>query len=117
MLEEFVKATVNKLLIEKYPHVLLPPAVNAKVTKASETGKVNEIKEDVKEAPWGSGECIINQKEYMYTLSVLNEEGSVNEDYPPIPKVKSYTQYKVGDIVTVVMGYGKTNVQIVGKIG
>lgn len=117
MLEEFVNIAVKKIIEQKYPHLLTPSVLNAKITKVSETGEINEKKIDFKETPWGTGECIINQKCFEYSLKIITEDGENDETYPAVPKVKSYEEYKAGDIVSVVMAYGKANVQIVGKVG
>lgn len=118
MLEEMVKAVVNKLIAEEYPHVKLPAVVYATVTQAKQLGETFEIKELTicNDESGGSykGHIVAHWNEY--TLAVVDRFGNADETFPALPGVRSRAQYKAGALVAVALAYGDTPA-IIGEVG
>ncbi|MCQ4924079.1 hypothetical protein NE686_13335 [Tissierella carlieri] len=93
MLEDFVKTAVRKQMKTEFPHLELPAAMYAKVTKRTELGEY-----------------------YEYNLKILDEDKQVDDNFPEMPHVKSKQGYEVGDVVAVLMLYGKNSPYIVGEV-
>lgn len=93
MLEEFVTTALRKLMKTKYPHLELPAAIYAKVTKQIELGE-----------------------NFEYHLKILDENKQIDNNFPEFPRIVSKERYEVGTIVTVVMLYGKMNPYIIGEV-
>jgi hypothetical protein len=93
MLEAMMSAAIDKKIKTEYPHLELPAAVYAKVTK------VQQLSEG-----------------YEYNLKILDEIKEVNESFPEIPGVMSEIALEAGDIAVVLLLYGKLNVFVVGKV-
>ncbi|MEF2968364.1 hypothetical protein V3851_23685 [Paenibacillus sp. M1] len=88
---EMTKIAIDKHIETKYPHLLYPTAVRAKITKAS-----------------GGSE---------YNLKILDENGVIDERFPEIPNVKSALLFENGDIVAILLMYGQLlDIHIVGKV-
>lgn len=93
MLEAMIKTVIEKTVKENYPHLKLPGAVYAKVTKAQDLGS-----------------------HYEYSLKILDETGAVDEAFPEIPKVKSKLVIESGKTVAILLLYGQLNAYIVGEV-
>lgn len=93
MLEEMIKTVLEKAVKEKYPHLKLPGAVYARVTKAQDLGSY-----------------------YEYNLKILDENGVIDEVFPEIPKVKSKLVIENGKTVAILLLYGQVNAYIVGEV-
>lgn len=93
MLEEFVKTALRKQMKTEFPHLELPAAMYAKVTKRTELGGY-----------------------YEYNLKILDEDKQIDENFPEIPHITSKQKYETGEVVAVLMLYGKMNPYIVGEV-
>jgi len=92
MLSEMIRSVIGKTMQTDYPHILIPLAVKARVTKV-----------------WG-GAAI-----YQYNLQILNPTGADDEQYPEIPGVKSDVALERGETAAVLLMYGQLDPYIVGK--
>lgn len=117
MLEEFVRAALNKLIAEDYPHLKLPAVVYATVTQAKQLEETFEIKELTicNDESGGSykGHIVAHWNEY--TLKVVDRFGNDDETFPALPGVRSRAQYKNGATVAVALAYGDTPT-IIGEV-
>lgn len=117
MLEEMVKAVVNKLIAENYPHLKLPAVVYATVARAQQLGETFEIKELTicNDEGGGSykGHIVAHWNEY--TLTVVDRFGDADPTFPALPGVRSRAQYKAGALVAVALAYGDTPA-IIGEV-
>ncbi len=93
MLEAMISAAIDKKIKTEYPHLELPAAVYARVTKVQE--------------------LVVG---YEYNLKVLDEIKEVDESFPEIPGVRSEYALEAGDIAVAILLYGKLNVFIVGRV-
>lgn len=94
MLEEMIKAVIDKVIDTKYPHLKLPSIVLAKATLVSDP-----------EQRW---------KEYR--LTILDRFGSVDDQYPLLPNVQSERLFEMGAIVAVALPYGNLTPVIIGEV-
>jgi hypothetical protein len=92
MMESMIKSVIDNTLKNDYPHVLLPLAVYARVTKVQD-----------------------QYTYYDHDIKILDESMNYNEDFPELPRVKSKVRYEVGTIVAVLLMYGQLNAFIVGE--
>lgn len=93
MLEQYVHTVVNRKIRQEYPHIELPSAVFAQITKARTDG---------------SG--------YVYNVKILDANRNVDERFPEIPNVRSELALDPDDIVAALLLYGQLNLFIVGKV-
>lgn len=85
MLDEYTKTQLAKLVGRKYPHIVNPPAVLARVTAMQK----------------------ISDRVWKYSVKPLHADRS-DADFPEIPDVKSHIEVEagVGGIVAVALLYG-----------
>ena len=93
MLEQMIQNVIEKLVKARYQHIKRPTAVYAKITKAQESSDY-----------------------YVYNLKILDENKDIDTSYPEIPDVKSTVKLETGDVATVLLLYGQTNVFVVGEV-
>ncbi len=93
MLEQYVHAVVDKKMRQEYPHVELPGAVCARITKAQPGGAY-----------------------HTYNVKILDSNRNDDERFSEIPNVKSKLAFDQGDIVAVLLLYGQLDVFIVGEV-
>lgn len=93
MLEQYVHTVVDKKIQQQYPHIEMPSAVCALITKAQPT-----------------------RERYMYSVKILDANRIVDERFPEIPGVMSELALDQGDIVAVLLLYGQLDVCIVRKV-
>ena len=93
MLEQAIKTTVKRMLARDFPHLELPAALNAVVTKAQFIGDY-----------------------YEYNLNILDKDGQVDDRFPEVPGVKSRLFVEVGRTVTVLLPYGELNPVIISEV-
>lgn len=93
MLETMIKTVIDKTVKEDYPHLKLPGAVYARVIKVQDFGDYHE-----------------------YNLKILDENGTIDEAFPEIPKVKSRLMIESGKTVAILLLYGQLNAYIVGEV-
>ncbi|HWS42605.1 MAG TPA: carbamoyl-phosphate synthase subunit L [Pseudoflavonifractor sp.] len=118
MLEQMVKAVIDKTLSTEYPHLTLPAIVYATITSAKSLANTYEAEELVIYnddsgvsyrghivAPW-----------YEYNLVVINRDGLTDETFPPIPGVRSKKQFKLGAVVAIAWAYGDIIPTIIGEV-
>lgn len=79
MVEECIKAAVDKILARDYPWLTAPAGVRATVT---------EVRPAAGAEGW-----------YEHTLTVTNRFGATDAAFPPLPGVLSRTQYAAGTAV------------------
>ena len=91
MLEEMVKAVVNKVIAQDYPF-LKSSDYNDLVIHNDETGT--------------SYRGHITAHWYEYTLQAVDRWGNVDESVPAFPDIRSRIQLKTGAFVSVAMAYG-----------
>ncbi|WP_289834935.1 hypothetical protein [uncultured Phocaeicola sp.] len=108
MLEEMVKAVVNKVIAQDYAFLKTPAALYAVVTKATQLGETFEYKDLVihNDETGTSYRGHITAHWYEYTLQVVDRWGNVDEAFPVFPDIRSRIQLKTGAFVSVAMAYG-----------
>lgn len=93
MVEEMVKNVLEKQLDSKYPHLLLPMAMCAKIVTA---------------APMGD--------KYKYSIKIVDKNGDTDDQFPEIPGVYSKLSFEVDQMVAILLLYGELNPYIVGEV-
>lgn len=93
MLETMIKTVLTKTLKENYPHLLLPGAVYAKITKVQDLGS-----------------------HYEYNLKILDESQLIDESFPELPGIRSKIAIEDGKTVAILLLYGQLNAYIVGEV-
>ena len=118
MLEQMVKAVVDKTIAADYPHLRLPAVVDASVSSARELPETFEVKELViyNDDSGGSYRGHIVAHWHEYTLAVLDRFGNKDESFPPIPGIKSKIQFQAGALVAVALSYGELSPAIIGEV-
>lgn len=116
-LENMIKKVIDKSIAQEYPFAKGPAVLYAKVTKATQLGETFSYDDLVihnDEIP-SSFRGHIDAHWYEYTLQVVDRWGTVDEEFPPFPDIRSKAQYKTGAIVAVGMAYGDTPA-IIGEV-
>lgn len=93
MLEQMIEIKIDNTIKAKYPHLRLPIAVYARVTKVKECTEY-----------------------YEYNLKILDESKEIDFSFPEVPGVKTKEKYDHGDIVVVNLLYGQLILYIVGRV-
>ncbi len=93
MLEETVRGIIKKSLETRYPHVLLPSIVQARVIRKKDMGAYYEL-----------------------TLRILDRGGGDYAGIPELPGVRSMSGYTVGTVVAAALLYGELNPHILGEV-
>lgn len=93
MVAEMIETGVKKVLAERYPHLLRPAVMYAKVTAAQDAGNY-----------------------YVYSLKILDKNGEVDGSFREIPGVRSKVQADNGAAVAVALPYGELNPFILGVV-
>ena len=92
MVQQFMETGVSKVLAERYPHLLRPAVMYAKVTAAQ------------------------NADGYMYSLKILDKNGDIDDSFKEIPGVRSKVQADTGAVVAISLPYGELNPFILGVV-
>lgn len=92
MLKEFVKNTMNDEIKAEYPHIRHPAWMYARVTEYRKEADVAVV-----------------------TLQILDRDKQRDENYPPMPFVRTDLQVALNDIVVVGLLYGECLPYIVGR--
>ena len=110
MLEEMVKAVVNKVIAQDYPFLKSSAALYAVVTKATQLGETFDYNDLVihNDETGTSYRGHITAHWYEYTLQAVDRWGNVDESVPAFPDIRSRIQLKAGALVSVAMAYGDT---------
>jgi len=110
MLEEMVKAVVNKVIAQDYAHLKTPAALYAVVTKATQLGETFSYDDLVihNDETGTSYRGHITAHWYEYTLQVVDRWGNPDTTFPTFPDIRSRIQLKTGAFVSVAMAYGDT---------
>ena len=118
MLEEMVKAVVNKVIAQDYAFLKTPAVLYAVVTKAAKLGETFDCKDLVihNDETGTSYRGHITANWYEYTLTVLDRFGNPDDDFPTIPGIKSKSQFKAGAVVAVALPYGDLTPSIIGEV-
>ena len=108
MLEEMVKAVVNKVIAQDYPFLKTSAVLYAVVTKAAKLGETFDYKDLVihNDETGTSYRGHITANWYEYTLQVVDRWGNVDENFPTFPEIRSRIQLTTGAFVSVAMAYG-----------
>ncbi len=93
MMEQMIKAVLDKTISERYSHLERPGVVYAAVSGVQEA------------LPW-----------YVYTLTVLDSQGGADTAYPPIPGVRAKESYPAGATVAAAFAYGHILPVILGEV-
>lgn len=93
MLRTFVKREMERQIHEKYPYMLHPPGMYAKVVRTKES----------------------NGK-YVCTLRILDEAMNADNDFPEIPDVETDIELKQGDTAAILLLYGGSSVFVLGRV-
>lgn len=117
MLEEFVKAAIDKIIARDYAYLKTPSVLFARVTKATMLGETFDYKELVihNDETGTSYRGHITAHWYEYNLAVVDRLGSDDATYPPLPEIRSRSQFEVGAIVSVALAYGDSPA-IIGEV-
>lgn len=117
MLEEMVKAVVNKTLAQDYPFLKTPATLYAVVTKVTQLGETFSYDDLVihNDDAGTSFHGHIVAHWYEYTLRVVDRWGNTDESFPAFPDIRSKAQYEAGAVVAVSMAYGDTPA-IIGEV-
>ena len=59
---------------------------------------------------------VISLNWYEYTLTVLDQFGSIDSAFPTLPQIRSRKQFKTGSIVVVALPYGELIPSIIGEV-
>lgn len=95
MLKDFVQTVIRELLAREYSHLELPAVVFANIKRAARLTPTS---------PW-----------YEYELEMVDRSGAQDDNFPPVPGVRSKAQLAVGAIVAVALAYGDVPV-ILGEV-
>lgn len=95
MLEQMIRAVIDKVIESKYPHLKFPSILLARAT-------------------WISGGPEVKWHEYR--LTVLNNCGAIDDSYPALPDVWSTQLFDTGTIVAVALPYGELTPMIIGEV-
>ncbi|WP_305118144.1 hypothetical protein [uncultured Adlercreutzia sp.] len=108
MLEEMVKAVVNKVIAQDYPYLKTSAALYAVVTKATQLGETFSYDDLVihNDETGTSYRGHIVAHWYEYTLQVVDRWGNVDKSFPVYPDIRSRIQLKTGAFVSVALAYG-----------
>lgn len=117
MMEEFVKAVIDRIMNDKYPHLKAPAVVFATVTQAKQSDQTFQIRDLTisNDNNTNSYKGYITAHWNEYELQVVDRFGKPDEDFPTIPGVQAKGQYTVGSIVAIAMAYGDIPV-ILGEV-
>ena len=118
MLEEMVRTVIDKTLATNYPHLKLPAVVYATIASAKKLPETFSVEELVIHNDEGGGSYRghITANWYEYILNVVDRFGNADEAYPPLPGIKSKTQFKAGAVVAVALPYGDLAPAIIGEV-
>lgn len=111
MVQEMMQAVLKKIP-EVYPHLQYPPLKKARVTGKQESGEWEEKLEITDE--FGTRECILKRKKYLYTIQVLDTADNADAAFPMIPTVSSREEFFVGEIITIGLLSGRPDPCILG---
>lgn len=117
MLEEMVKAIIKKYLAADCPHLKLPAVVYASVRSAKKLDTY-EIEELVihNDESGSSFQGHITAYWYEYTLTVLDQFGNADDQYPALPGIRSKRQFQTGAVVAIALPYGDLEPTIIGEV-
>lgn len=117
MLEEFVRAAINKTLAQRYPHLVLPPILYARITKAEQLSDTYEVPELTvyTETELGTFKARIAGHWNEYALQIVDRFGQPDDTFPRIPGIRARGKYDTGSIVAVAMAYGD-DPAIIGEV-
>ena len=118
MLEQMVKSVITKTLTADYPHLTLPAVSYAIVSSAKKLAETYELEELViyNDESGGSYRGHIVASWYEYGLTIIDRFGNVDEDFPPLPGIRSKKQFQSGAAVAVAFAYGDISPAIIGEV-
>lgn len=110
MLQEMVRAVIDKTIAQDYAFLKTPAVLYAVVTKATRLGETFSYDDLVihNDETGTSYRGHITAHWYEYTLQVVDRWGNVDDTFPAFPDIRSRVQLKTGAYVSVAMAYGDT---------
>lgn len=93
-LERFVKTVVEDILKKKYPHLVEPSILLARVSNA----------------------VALTEAWTEYTLTVVDRFGIDDSSFPTLPGVRSKVQLDVGGLAAIALPYGDLRPVIIGEV-
>lgn len=117
MFEGFVKAVVEKIIARDYAHLKTPSILFARITKATMLGETFDYNELIihNDETGTSYQGHITAHWYEYNLAIVDRFGGNDERFPPLPEIRSRTQFEVGAMVSIALAYGD-NPAIIGEV-
>lgn len=117
MLEQFVKAVLDKLMAEKYPYLTLPTVIYATVKSARQLKETFDLDglTFVNEDGGGSYRGHITAHWNVYDLAVVDRFGMDASAFPLLTGVRSRAQFRAGAVVALALAYGDAPV-ILGEV-
>lgn len=108
-------STILQQVKEQYPGVAIPGAMKAVITSAEESGQtyITECKIRCEETG-KEYNCEVERKCYLYAVKVLDNNGSMLEEYPELIEIESRQQLEPGSVVQVVFLGNELEAAIVG---
>jgi len=92
MLEQMIKVVIDNKLEIDYPHLKLPAASRARITRVQ-----------------------LGTEYTVYNLKILDKNNVIDERFPEIPGLKSNLVLEINDVVVVLLLYGELDLYIIGK--
>ena len=107
--------TILQQVKEQYPGVDIPGAMRAVITSAEKTGEIYTTECKIFCEETGKKyHCKVEQECYVYCVKILDNDGSLLEQYPELIEIPSRTQFEVGAVVQVVFLGNELEAAIVG---
>lgn len=118
-MEQFTATVIEKTLTQKYPHLKLPAVILARVVGGREledTYTWAELTICSDEPDGDSYRGHITGHWWEYTLELVDRAGTVDQDSPPIPGVRSKVQLQTGAYVAVALPDGQLSPELIGEV-
>lgn len=114
MIDQFVSIIMQRVK-DRYPGIDIPAGMQAVITSVTKTKKTYEHECKITRKDNGKEyECKVERYYYIYTVKILDNNGSQLEKYPELIKIESRQQLKKGDVVQVVFLANELEAAIVG---
>lgn len=108
-------ATIMEQIKTHYPGVEIPAAMRAVITSAIPSGSKYSIECKIYCRETGEKyHCEVETEGYRYTVRILDNNGTVLEQYPELIDIESRQQLRAGDLVQVVFLGNELEAAIVG---
>ena len=117
-LQRMMRDVAKEMMSKDYPHAKLPAIVYASVSRVKrlEAYEVTELVIHNDEHPGSHYRAHITAYWYEYELTVLDRFGNPDDEYPPLPQIRSKKQFQQGAVVAVALPYGELTPSIIGEV-